>query len=131
MSRENLTPEEIEQLEKKYNIKINTLSWEEFQRLQRLKIRSGEKHYTCSDIARELGQHRDTIYKWFKDYPGVLEIPHPAQRIKDPETREWRVKKKHSILLIPADVYMRWRREHSEEMSKSEPKKRRNGKSGD
>ena len=69
--------------------------------------------YTCAEIGRELGKHPDTIFKWFKDEPGVIVKNSPAKRMKDPKTHEWKVKHKHTSLLIPVDVYMYWLRKHA------------------
>ncbi len=71
------------------------------------------KDYTCAEIGRTLDRHPDTIYRWFKDYPGVIEKQNPAKRMKDPKTGEWKIKRRHTILLIPPDVYFKWLREHT------------------
>ncbi len=71
------------------------------------------KPYTCAEIGRELGRHPDTILSWFKDVAGVITKSSPAKRMKDPKTGEWKVKQKHTILLIPIDVYSKWLREHT------------------
>lgn len=71
------------------------------------------KPYTCAEIGRELGRHSDTIASWFKDVPGVITKTSPAKRMKDPKTGQWKIKQKHTKLLIPASVYMKWLREHT------------------
>lgn len=91
---------------------IRVQGWEEIRRLPFIK--SGRvKDYTCADIGRMLERHPDTIYNWFKDCPGVVEKQHPAKRIKDPKTGEWKVKRRHTILLVPPEVFAKWLSEHT------------------
>ena len=91
---------------------VRVQTWEEIRRIRFIKKR-GIKDYTCAEIGRMLGRHSDTIYNWFKDYPGVIEKRHPAKRMKDPRTGEWKVKRRHTILLIPPEVFRTWLKEHS------------------
>lgn len=84
-----------------------------------LRMPSSERTgpYTCTEIGQELGRHPDTIFAWFKGVPGVITKSSPAKRMKDPKTHEWKIKHKHTILLIPIDVYMKWLRDHTKKDS--------------
>lgn len=99
----------LDAIRRKTGTKLIAYGFDEIMSLFPAKRR---KEYTCADIARDLDMHHDTIYSWFKDYPGVVEVQHPAKRMKDPKTGQWKIKKKHSILLIPHDVYIKFWREH-------------------
>lgn len=99
----------MEEIRKRAGVKLIAYGFEEILR-QPLKIK---RTYTCREIAEELGKHPDTIFEWFKDVPGVIIKKSPAKRIKDPKTVEWRIKHKHTILMIPLDVYMQWVRDHT------------------
>jgi Putative ATPase subunit of terminase (gpP-like) len=100
----------LEALRRKAGTKVIAYGFDEIMRLFPAKRR---KEYTCTEIARDLGVHHDTIYSWFKDYPGVIEVPHLAKRMKDPKTGQWKIKKKHAVLLIPYDVFIQFCREHA------------------
>jgi hypothetical protein len=70
------------------------------------------KPYTCADLGRHFGVHPDTVYKWFENYPGTIKQTHPAKRVKDQKTGEWKIKQKHTVLLIPVHVFEKWMKEH-------------------
>lgn len=108
---EQESPGTLKDLRKQRGQKLIAFGWEEAKRLPLVK--NGKDYHSCAEIGRALGHHPDTIYHWFKDYPGVSEQPHPAKRMKDPKTGQWKVKRRHRILLIPADVFMSWLREHT------------------
>jgi hypothetical protein len=82
-------------------ISVEFLESRKFKTWTKRKAANGD--YTCEALGKEWGVHRDTIYKWFKNYPGVIAVPYPATRKK----------RAYSIITIPAAVAERWRREHT------------------
>ena len=116
-TRKEITQAELEELRKRAGLKVIAQGWAEISRLPWPRggfLKKGRiRDYTCAEVGRMLGRHPDTIYKWFKDHPGVIEKQHPAKRMKDPKTGEWKVKRRHTILLIPPDVFNKWLREHT------------------
>jgi len=58
--------------------------------------------YSCLQLGGKWNWSRDTIFRLFVDYPGVIKVHHP-------ETRK---RRSYTSLRIPGNVAMRWRREH-------------------
>jgi hypothetical protein len=110
---EEITQARLEALRKQRGMKLIAYGIREHVRLPFIKNGRRIKDYTCAQIGRTLGRHPDTIYRWFKDYPGVIVKQNPAKRMKDPKTGEWKVKRRHTILLIPPDIFTKWLREHT------------------
>ena|SRR6202049_1111046 len=67
------------------------------------KRKAANGDYSCEELGKEWGAHRDTIFKWFESYPGVIRNKYPATKKR----------RAYTILRIPIEVAARWRKEHT------------------
>jgi hypothetical protein len=66
-------------------------------------LAEAESDYTCAQLGRFWGWHRDTIFKFFENYPGVIKV----------QSLETKSKRAYTSIRIPPAEAARWRREHT------------------